>query len=107
MKPEFDQYHHGHGAELLCPSCGFNYLHHDRVDVFERSEDATQGLHIAVEEGGLSVGTSLKGNPSGRRHGITIRFWCEGCKATPVLSIAQHKGNTYVDFTHSGEPNDE
>ena len=33
MTTKFGEYEDGFGAELLCPSCGFNYLHHDRVEV--------------------------------------------------------------------------
>lgn len=98
MIPNFDHYQQGEGAELLCPSCGSNYLHHDLVEVFECEEDATHGVHAILAEGKAIFDTSLKGNPSSRRHGLLIRFWCEGCKATPVLSISQHKGNTYVNF---------
>lgn len=98
MIPKFDQYETGFGAELLCPSCGFNYLHHDRVEIFECGEDATHGVHVVVADGKATFDTSLEGNPSARRHGLKIHFWCEGCKAKPVLSIGQHKGNTYVDF---------
>jgi len=107
MQPKFDAYEQGFGAELLCPNCGFNYLHHDQVEIFERNEDALSGLHVVVDDGRLSTDTSLSGNPSSRRHGLNIRFWCEGCKAISILSIAQHKGNTLVDFTHNGEPDDE
>lgn len=85
-------------GELVCPSCGFNYLHHVKVEVFERSEDALHGVHVAVSEGQAVMDTSLEGNPSGRRHGITIQFECEGCDAEPVLSISQHKGYTYMTF---------
>lgn len=98
MQPTFDQYFEGYGAELLCPSCGNNYLHHDRVEVFERSEDETQGLHVSVSEGKATLDNALSGNPSARRHGLSIHFWCEGCSTRSVLNIAQHKGNTFIDL---------
>lgn len=104
MELKFDNYDERWGAELLCPNCGFNYLHHDRVEVFERSEDAPQGVHVIVNDGRATVDSSLAGNPSSRRHGLAIHFWCEGCKATPLLTIAQHKGVTHVNITHTGEP---
>lgn len=106
MQVKLDNYEDGWGAELLCPNCGFNYLHHDRVEIFERSEDATLGLLVTVAEGKVTMETSLSGNPSSRRNGLTVHFWCEGCKATPVLTIAQHKGNTIVNITHSEESDD-
>ena len=106
MELKLDNYQEGWGAELLCPNCGFNYLHHDRIEIFERVEDATHGVHVSVADGKAILDTSLAGNPSSRRHGVAIYFWCECCKATPVLTIAQHKGNTVVDITHKGEPPD-
>jgi len=98
MKLQFESYEEGFGGELKCPSCGFNYLHHDKVEIFERGEDEEKGLHVKVENGVATIDTNLSGNPSARRHGLTIQFWCEGCKAKPVLSISQHKGNTWIDF---------
>lgn len=98
MKPEFEMYEEGWGAALKCPSCGFNYLHQEVVEIFERVEDAVDGLHVKVEKLSLTADTNLKGNPSRRRHGLTIKFSCEGCNCRPVLEIIQHKGNTFVDF---------
>lgn len=85
-------------GELVCPSCGSEYLHHHKVEVFERKEDATQGLHVTVSKDSAAIDNVLDGNPSARRHGLSVHFWCEGCKAEPVLSIGQHKGNTNVTF---------
>lgn len=98
MIPKFGQYFEVYGAELICPSCNFNYLHHEKVEVFECGEDATYGVHVTVADAKAICDTSLEGNPSARRHGLKIYFSCEGCKAKPVLSLSQHKGNTYVDF---------
>lgn len=91
------------GKTLLCPSCGSNYLHHDKVEVFEREDDAETGLHVTVENGKASIDNELESNPSRRRNGIKIHFWCEGCSAKPVLSISQHKGITWVDFKAKGK----
>jgi hypothetical protein len=98
MIPSFENYEDGFGAELKCPSCGCNYLHHDQVEVFECGEDEKLGVHVVIADGQAIFNTSLDGNPSARRHGLRIRFWCEGCKAVPVMSISQHKGNTYMNF---------
>ena len=103
MKLQFDNYQEDWGAELLCPKCGFNYLHHDRVEIFDRTEDASSGVHAVVDDGKVTVDTSLNGNPSSRRHGLTIHFWCESCKAKPVLTIAQHKGNTIINIEYTEE----
>ncbi len=84
-------------SELLCPSCGGNYLHHDRVDIYERGEDGSYGVHVAVEDGKATMDTKLQGNPSGRRHGLVIHLWCEACHARSTLNVAQHKGNTLIE----------
>jgi len=87
------------GAELKCPACGGNYLHHEIIEIWDRVEDANDGLHIIIKDGKTLIDTDdFAGNPSLRRHGLTITFSCEGCPAKPVLSFAQHKGNTVVDF---------
>lgn len=98
MIPKFGEYQEGYGAELACPSCGSNYLHHDKVEVFECGEDAIHGVHVTVADAKAAFDTSLEGNPSSRRHGLKIYFRCEGCETKPVLSISQHKGMTKVDF---------
>lgn len=86
---------------LLCPSCGGECLHHDRIDVYEPlKEDADAGQHVTVEQHDTHVSADLTGNPSRRRNGVTIRFWCETCQARPVLRLAQHKGTTYVSMIH-------
>jgi hypothetical protein len=98
MQPCFESYVDGLGAELKCPSCGFNYLHHDRVEIFECGEDAEEGIHVDVTEGKVLIDKKLLGNPSSRRHGLKVHFWCEGCSAKPIMRILQHKGNTYINF---------
>ncbi|WP_193090875.1 hypothetical protein [Halomonas colorata] len=107
MIPTFDEmsYDEGFGAELQCPNCKGNYLHHDRVEIFERQEDAKTGIHVTVENGSSVQDTSMAGNPSTRRHGLNIFFWCEFCDAVPVLTIAQHKGNTLVDMDFTIDKN--
>lgn len=86
------------GTALLCPSCGHFNLHHERIEIFERSEDEPRGIHLTVFHGKATFDTSLEGNPSSRRHGLKIRFWCETCVARPVLSFSQDRGTTYVEF---------
>ena len=110
MQPKFGENEESWGSELLCPVCGEQWTHHDQVEVFERQEDAETGVHVRVATGmdKAEVDESLEGNPSSRRNGLCIRFWCEICGAISLLSIAQHKGITYVDFVDTGEkvPND-
>jgi hypothetical protein len=82
-----------------CPACDGPWLHHLRVEVFDRRcEDAEDGLHVAVERTQLHVDTDLTDNPSGRRDGVRIFFYCEWCCAIPVLNIVQHKGNTLLSW---------
>jgi len=41
----------------------------------------------------------MDGCPSPRRGGMVIGFGCESCPAISSLSIYQHKGQTYVEWT--------
>jgi hypothetical protein len=85
------------GPVLSCPRCQEDYLHQYRVEVFDRrSEDTVDGLHVIVEHGKTQITTDMDDNPSGRRQGLRIYFGCEHCCAVPVLSISQHKGNTFM-----------
>ncbi len=92
---------------LLCPMCGDGFTHHDRVDVFERTEDADEGLHVVVDgcdrrdvpergHANVSISSCLDGNPSCRRQGISVGLYCESCGGKFVLEIAQHKGETLI-----------
>lgn len=93
-------------GELLCPRCGGNYLHHARVEVFCRPEDAAFGVHADIRVGGdfpieqakaqVLVDGNMAGNPSIRRGGIRIHFECELCGWNSTLDLAQHKGVTEV-----------
>lgn len=91
------------GAILLCPRCGDSYLHHRGVVSFDRSEDAETVLRTAMEVGKTTVqlvAQAQSGNPSSRRDGIVIQFWCEKCgggedgSSVIELTLAQHKGET-------------
>lgn len=42
---------------------------------------------------------ALSGNPSARRDGLRVHFWCEFCGDGLTLNIAQHKGVTLLDWT--------
>lgn len=87
------------GDQLRCGACGESCgLHHDMVEIFERHEDAQAGLYVRVENGEIKKGTDLRGNPSARRHGLLVTFWCELCGRRSRLSIAQHKGVELVSL---------
>lgn len=84
---------------LQCPCCRESeYLHHSKIDVFERAEDEAQCLHTQIDRGGVSTGISkARGNPSMRRHGLSVELWCENCEARSKLMLAQHKGRTVME----------
>jgi hypothetical protein len=86
---------------LRCPNCGGNNLRQLAVRVFDRSEDDTSTTVTTVRDG-LSASHLVPrercGNPSSRRHGVTIRFDCETCDARPELELAQHKGLTHIGW---------
>ena len=92
-----DQYGDGDWAVLVCPSCGFRCTHHDSapVEVWQRPEDGDQP-GVAVQPDGDVRPIPPGGNPSSRRSGVALHFWCEGCGDYFMLTIAQHKGNTLV-----------
>lgn len=97
----------GDGA-LLCPRCGGKYLHHVGSITYSRNEDEKQVQRTVVQRGSITsrrVNSCCSGNPSSRRDGLTILFYCELCgpdlgpddiRPTLELSIAQHKGMTYL-----------
>ena len=96
---------HGETANLPCPRCGNDYLHHRGVTSFDRSEDAETVLRTTMEVGKTTVqlvAQADSGNPSIRRDGLVIQFWCEHCgggddgKSVIELTLAQHRGATEI-----------
>ena len=86
----------GEGEKLLhCPRCDGSYTHQGEVNVYERGEDDTAGTHVRVLGEDVQIDRKLAGNPSMRRHGLTIAFDCESCSGGFLLDIYQHKGNTF------------
>lgn len=98
-------------SALVCPGCGSSYLHHFAVRIFDRAEDNAEcSLSIFDMDGYAKVSAinDFVGNPSPRRDGILIDFWCEDCTAsnggrredevTYTMAIAQHKGETFVGW---------
>ena len=84
---------------IVCPGCGNEYLHRVGVMSFDRKEDFAVGKRTTIivheeTDSSVSVGVSrLEGNPSCRRGGMTILFWCENCDECSRMDIAQHKGH--------------
>jgi hypothetical protein len=83
---------------LVCPNCGFDYLHHEQVQIFNRQkEDSVTGIYLGIMGTNVAIDTTAeRENPSLRRNGLRITFWCEGCDKKPVLVLAQHKGQTFI-----------
>jgi hypothetical protein len=88
---------------LLCPTCGGDYLHQVKTQVFEREEDSDEGQHITVERTTFSFNGDIRDNPSPRRQGITIEFTCEMCDSITYLHVYQHKGQTIISLESSIE----
>ena len=97
---------------LLCPVCGWDYLHPVGVSAWMRNEDEVRpGIDLRLS----SEPTPLppEWNPSARRQGIILEFTCEGChnpyardeNDQPVdppepyrLVFNQHKGQTWLQW---------
>jgi hypothetical protein len=89
------------GHLLRCRWCGSDMLHHYRVTTFERAEDAETTAVTCISKWYTSVSSMPShgsGNPSSRRHGLSIAFWCEDCDRNAELTISQHKGSTILDW---------
>jgi hypothetical protein len=95
-------------AVLFCPACGQDYLHHAGATVYDRGEDAEQTIKTKVANGLVAshlIPSDKADNPSDRRDGIVISFWCELCHANPIeLRFAQHKGATLVSWRYTTHP---
>lgn len=91
----------GLGAEMLCPICGFNYMHQESIDVHFRAEDEKGVPGYRINHNGIKAPAFLP-NPSSRRDGLVITFWCEGClddkNLRVCLAILQHKGQTCLQW---------
>lgn len=87
---------------LLCPFCRGDYLHSAEVVVYDRKEDAeiTRVVTIGAAIEKKCLASRESGNPSGRRHGIAIRFTCEQCgpDVRLELTLAQRKGFTLMGW---------
>lgn len=81
---------------LVCPACGGDYLHQEKVEVgFRRVEDETLSS-VAITS---RLGTSLHGlTVPGRRDAIRIYFDCENCARSLRMLIKQHKGQTLIEW---------
>ena len=87
---------------FACPACGGINLHHNEVTVYDRTEDAAEVRETKIMMGGavtsLRAPSSASRNPSSRRCGIAIAFWCEGCPTVFEFTLEQHKGTTFTSW---------
>ena len=91
-------------SSLICPICEGDNLHQQAVGVYHNPFDSrredSRGV-LVTPDGECVVHTELHAgvlNPSDRRDGIRISFWCEHSCKTPDLLIIQHKGTTYLGW---------
>lgn len=97
MKIEIYDKYVGLGNPLACPRCGEEYLHHCRIEAFNRQkEDSDHGLHVSVESQSIQVDASMEANPSSRRNGLAVLFSCENCSKASRMILIQSKGQTFV-----------
>jgi hypothetical protein len=101
---------------LLCPNCGGEYIHHMEITSYDRKEDDVHTLKTQIigfdhpDNGPMdpikedfssvvsNIVESSGENPSSRRSGLVVSFYCELCPALTELTIAQHKGLTQVQW---------
>ncbi len=84
---------------LICPRCRGDYLHHGAVTVYDRREDDRWVTLVEVRDKIANpdvIDNKDSGNPSLRRDGLVIEFRCEGCDSGLELTIAQHKGQSFI-----------
>ena len=103
-KVDFIDY--GYEQALLCPQCGFEYVHITKAEVFMRGEDEDNHTYVTADiEDHKTEIEKVKGmgrNPSGRRDGLILTGYCEeGCEFE--IEMAQHKGNTIVKSNYLGK----
>lgn len=83
-----------------CPNCGGENLHQRDKGIYHREEDSKTGLRVLVssEPRTFINDDCMDCNPSPRRNGLRIDFWCENCDMISELQIIQHKGTEFVSF---------
>jgi hypothetical protein len=78
---------------ITCVRCQSEWLHHCAIDIHARigGED---GVNVVTRHYGTGIPTD---NPSCRRDGLVIQFYCEHCDAvTTEVTLAQHKGQSLM-----------
>ncbi len=94
---------------LKCRVCGDENTHQAKIEVFIRDGDDGRlpGVKTTIDGEITTVSRDdMDSNPSGRRDGIRIYFWCESChfdndgRPHYELLIYQHKGQTLCDTVY-------
>jgi ribosomal protein L37AE/L43A len=106
IRPRWDEGAEANTDELICPGCGGSYLHQRRATVWDRDEDSpmTRETTVSVAVSTMVAETKYCANPSARRQGLSIVFWCETCdedEKEHELCFAQHKGVTQIFWRES------
>ena len=86
---------------LMCANCRNDCIHQGQVDIYNRGDADPEGCHVRAAGKTVTVDRDLAGNPSLWQQGLAIRFVCEACHLHSTLTIAQHKGRTYVEMRKS------
>jgi len=81
---------------LCCPTCRGTLLHHMDVTVYVRPVTDGPARRIHIFPSGKRKKWDGRFNPSPHRGGVGIYFRCEECRAFMQLTLAQHKGETFV-----------
>ena len=92
MKIEFND------SALICPNCGNDNLHQNKVKVFFRDEEYSKTGEFIECSKQDTIPICNEDNPSPKSDGLLIQFSCEMCSSDPELAIYQHKGNTYFKW---------
>lgn len=79
---------------VKCRHCNDDVLHHVAVDIHERvCEDA-----YTISRRAYGGAASTTANPSPRRDGVVILFWCESCHGLTEMRVYQHHGQTVIEM---------
>ena len=111
---KYENYGNVDHSIMSCARCNSDYLHQYKIEVFARQEDQEKYTSYTVYNGEPHPDTSSQErkclglvvdqdkpqplNPSDRRQGVNMHFWCELCGHITKLSIGQHKGCEYLEY---------
>jgi hypothetical protein len=86
--------------DVSCEHCGNAYVNHVAVDIHVRAQEDAPTVSYRVYDSHRQGRSSppMTKNPSSRRDGVAVTMACENCPGFTVLTLEQHKGNTFVDL---------